>query len=256
MREVVQKLLGIFGYRITKKSAGHGANAYHVGILALLSSKSRIKIVVVGANDGQINDPLYGLIKTKISAQVDLVLVEPQPALLPILRENYGFVQSVKIHEGVVGPEGIDTLFTVKKQFWDSVRAPYAENWPSYRAPTGIASTSKEHVKDWTSKYLKRYSHEDVIEAVQVSSKPLRLILSQLGDSLTVDVLQVDAEGMDDSVIYNSDLDQTRPSLILFESENLQARKRKKLFAFLREKGYEIFDSGRDSLAILTNTER
>jgi hypothetical protein len=68
-----------------------------------------------------------------------------------------------------------------------------------------------------------------------------------------VDLLQVDAEGFDDEVIYNSDIDVTKPHLINFEAASLSADRHERLSKFLSERGYHLTPHGTDTLAIRTS---
>jgi len=80
----------------------------------------------------------------------------------------------------------------------------------------------------------------------------LHALVSRLSWGLDVDVLQVDAEGADDEVIYASDTDRLRPRLINYERTHLSEGRRQKLETFLASQGYKILHwSGSDTTAIL-----
>ncbi len=65
-------------------------------------------------------------------------------------------------------------------------------------------------------------------------------------------MLQIDTEGYDDEVIYNSDLDFFKPNCINFEYKNLSKTKLDNLIKFLEKKSYEIlFYENSDCLAVL-----
>lgn len=224
---------------------------YHATVLTLLTRKPNISVVVVGANDGKINDPLFELVRTSISERVRLLLVEPQQNLIELLQYNYDFVQRKAIVNCAVGERGAVSLFTVKQSYWNSVKAPYAKTWPGYRAPSGVASTSKAHVVAWVRRYLKGYRVDEVIQEVLVPSRPLGDVLEEQSFPTQIDVLQIDVEGNDDQVIYNSDLSKARPAVIHFETKHLSLEKEKALKNFLSRKGYATAQVGHgDCLAI------
>ena len=78
----------------------------------------------------------------------------------------------------------------------------------------------------------------------------LRTLLSANGIPAEVDVLQVDAEGEDDTVIYSSNVETLRPSIIYFERKCLSAERYAKLAAYLGGLGYSLSHVRHDSLAI------
>ena len=54
-----------------------------------------------------------------------------------------------------------------------------------------------------------------------------------------IDLLQVDAEGYDDEIIYNSQIDFFKPKYINFEYKNLTKEKLENLIQFLNKNSYE-----------------
>ena len=64
-------------------------------------------------------------------------------------------------------------------------------------------------------------------------------------------VLQVDAEGFDDQVIYHCALERSRPRVIHYEWVHLPGTRKSALESFLEERGYILADCGEDTLAIL-----
>ncbi|MDG1102910.1 MAG: hypothetical protein P8N75_05985 [Ascidiaceihabitans sp.] len=67
-----------------------------------------------------------------------------------------------------------------------------------------------------------------------------------------IDVLQIDAEGFDDQVIYSSNIENLRPLIINFELTNLDAQKATAVKSFLSKCGYMVSPHGMDGLAIRT----
>ncbi|ANW63427.1 hypothetical protein BCA37_07315 [Mycobacterium sp. djl-10] len=65
-----------------------------------------------------------------------------------------------------------------------------------------------------------------------------------------VDVLQVDAEGFDDEVLYQSSLEILKPKIINFESANLSPSRFARLARSLDQMGYVLQVSKGDTLAI------
>lgn len=234
-----------------KKDHG-GLTAYQTSILTILSQKNDITIVVIGANDGRINDPVYSLVSEKISDRTRMILIEPQSDLLPYLRENYEFHPRCHIANCAVGPKSTLELYVIKKEFWKRAQPPYASGWPVYRAPTGVTSSRKSMVLDWARKHISGLKDPEMaVEKITVDSLSLPELLEREGTPGKIDVLQVDAEGDDDNVIYNCCLEQTQPALIYFESSGLSEDRNKALTEYLGTLGYVTCPQGNDTLAIL-----
>ena len=88
---------------------------YHTAVLALLAAKGHLNMVVVGANDGRINDPVYDLIRLVVKARVSVTLIELNRHLHQVLREYYSFSPTVKVLGAAIGPPGQATLYTIKQ---------------------------------------------------------------------------------------------------------------------------------------------
>jgi FkbM family methyltransferase len=222
---------------------------YHELINAL--ENETLNIVVVGANDGKNNDPLYDyLANTKRKNTV--VLIEPQQQLIPYLEENYRFHPDKHIVNAAVGPQGTMTLYGIKEQYWEQLNVPYAieRNWPPYRAPTGVTSSSKDHVANWLKKHMPDSNPESAITAFTVSSLGLESILETVGAKGEIDVLQIDTEGFDHSVIYNSNIQKTQPKIVFFEIVHLSNKALAELTDYLTSQDYELFHAQENSIAL------
>jgi FkbM family methyltransferase len=258
LKRLMQKAANQFGYRIVKDvpekdRTPSGPSPYHTGILSMLARKDHINIVVVGANDGKINDPIYELIRTKLAQRVRLLLVEPQTSLIPIIEQNYDFLPSKRLVNCAIGEEGELELYTIKKEYWGRLDVPYARGWPAYRAPTGVTSANKKHLVGWLKTYLGDHDPDDVIEIIRVPSKPLTRVLHEENFPEQIDILQVDVEGNEDIAIFSADLARTRPAIVFFESKHIASERAQRLNEYLAAQGYKTFRMGGDTLAILEN---
>jgi len=208
---------------------------YKSAILAAAASSERLQVVVIGANDGKTNDPIYEVMKDELSLRSDLLLFEPQTALAAILEENYGFHPSYEIQSAAIGAQSELTLFCIKSEYWPHLQPGYASGWPVHRASTGVTSTNRNAVTAFVQRHAEPDAPiDDMIETVTVPCYKLGRRLEELGRRSKVDVLQVDAEGYDDEVLYACDLEITKPSVIRFESEHLSEDRRRRLFDYLK----------------------
>jgi FkbM family methyltransferase len=217
-----------------------------------LAAKGRMNFVQVGANDGKINDPIFPFIMRNSTA-TRILLIEPQPEIVPFLRQNYADHPDATIHAGAIGVGEALRLFRIKPELWNSYKPPYMQDAPSYRVPSGFASSSIQHVRRHAEGNFRINAPlEDCIEEISVPCTTLYALISRLSWAHDVDVLQIDAEGADDEVIYASDTDRLRPRLINYESNHLTEQRRHRLDAFLSSQGYRILHwSGSDTTAVL-----
>jgi FkbM family methyltransferase len=217
----------------------------------MLSFKEKINIVVVGANDGAINDPIYEFVRA-FPKRSRIILVEPQEYLISFLKENYGFHPENYIFNGAIGPGESLTLYRVDKACWDFLKVSYAKDWPSYRAPSGVTSSNPEHVERWLRNHLAEGNPGSYLQRTTVSSLKLLGLLDEAKLFSEVDVLQIDTEGFDDQVIYNSEIEKTKPRIIYFEAKALSEAKWKAVRSHLEIHNYTTSRHGQDALAIRT----
>ena len=211
-----------------------------------------MNFVQIGANDGRINDPIFPFVMRNRTA-TRILLIEPQPEIVPFLRENYTDHPDATIYGGAIGTGEALLLFRVKPELWNSYNPPYMKDAPAYRVPSGFASSSIQHVRRHAEGNFRIDARlEDCIETISVPCATLHALISRLSWAYDVDVLQIDAEGADDEVIYASDTDRLRPRLINYERSHLTEERRQRLEAFLTRQGYRILHwSGSDTVAIL-----
>jgi FkbM family methyltransferase len=220
---------------------------YQVALRILIGIKNQLNIVIVGANDGKTNDPAYNFNMTRSSA-TNVLLIEPNKQLLPYLQRNYSLHPSHQIANCAIGKEGTLILYAVKQEVWDRFQPTYAKGWPLYRAATGITSAIKSHLEK--ALMGQNLDPDNAIDILNIPAKALKTLLEELKWPTLIDVLQIDAEGYDDVVIYNSNLSNTKPKIIYFESHNMSKEKGKLLKQYLSKQRYRTYKVGGDSLAV------
>jgi FkbM family methyltransferase len=222
----------------------------HTAMTALLACQDRVRVVQIGANDGRINDPLYSFLM-RHRTRTEVLLIEPQSSLIPILSENYKAHPAHFVANFAVGTHGTLLLYAVDDPCWSDCVPPYAVGWPAYRAPLGVTSGDREHVAAWLRRfYVGPLPLEQAIKTLAIESMPLGNLLDRVGFEQSFDVLQVDVEGCDDEVIYQCDLERFAPKIINFEHTALPVDRFRRLTDSLSDMGYVIQSTGQDTLAI------
>lgn len=84
-----------------------------------------MNFVHIGANDGRINDPIFPFVMRNRTA-TRILLIEPQPEIVPFRRENYSDHPDATIYGGAIGTGEALLLFRVKPELWNSYNPPYS----------------------------------------------------------------------------------------------------------------------------------
>ncbi len=233
-------------------SGRHQQMTFQRILAELFSTRAASTIVQVGANDGRINDPLYDVVQ-QFKAETRILLIEPQPEVLPHLGRNYADHPGALVRHAAIGRPPSLVLYRVKPALYDSFIRRHLEDSPAYRVPSGFTSSVLQHVVEHVRGNLPAgVSPEDAIEAIEVPCGPLLPLLEATGwQAKTLEVLQVDTEGMDDEVILSCGVDVLRPVLIGFEHSHLPDHRLQALHRQLDAWGYRLYRwSGGDSLAV------
>ena len=234
---IVKKLFKQFGLDISK------LNNKQVGklewlMLGVLSSLGKLNIVQIGANDGVINDPIYDFVM-QYKEFTKVLLIEPLSEVIPYLTNNYSRHPDKIIFNGAIGEKDELTLYSIKKDFRSKYLPTYAKGWPTYRASTGITSSKKSHLVKHLKDYNEKLTNpEEYIETITVPCMRLENLINKVNYGGHVDMLQVDAEGADDLVIYNSSINIYKPKIINYESGHLSLTNNGKLKKYLANNGY------------------
>jgi len=242
MASVVKRLAGRMGYEIRKK---YGTlpplDFLETLLLGALAAEGRLNVVQIGANDGSHSDPIYRFLM-RYKQFTTALLIEPQPEVIGYLRDAYADHPNTSIYNGAIGAGERLTLYRISPDLWDSFRVSYLKGAPAYRAPSGLTSGSKAHVIAAASRHLaNKVPAEEAVEELHVPCTQLRPLLVGRGFPLTVHLLQVDAEGADDEVLFACNLEELCPAIINFESKHLVGQRMARLQALLSALGYTLY---------------
>ena len=199
---------------------------------ALTASRQGVGFVQVGAFDGFANDPIHDLVR---HFGWQGVLVEPQPDAFQRLRENYAGVEGlVFLNAAIADARGTMTLWRISG---DEAGDPW---WRGQ-----VSSFDRDHV-------LKHIRHDERLAARLVGEPVQTLTINDVFERSPrpVDVLQVDAEGHDASIVTSLDFGTHRPTVIRFEHRHLTAHQHEMAVNVLVRHGYRIAVNEDDTIAM------
>lgn len=190
---------------------------------------SNVSIVQVGANDGQIADPLMRSIR---DYSWRALLIEPVP---------FYFAQLEKLYQGARNATlvrmAVDTRVSKRAIFVaDPAQTPSDKPWWK-----GLASFNKAH--------LNRHLPAEAILEIDVSAAPLSEIMSQ-ANFTDCNILCVDVEGHELVVLDTFDFEKLRPAIVAFESKHMSADQYSSVERMLSSMGYIVRRMHPDSVAI------
>lgn len=227
-----------------------GAACYAAAVRSCVPRDAALRVVVVGANDGRINDPVYPVVAGPDPVPSHVLLIEPQVGLIAPLRAAYRHHPAARIVQAAVGAPGDMTLWGIDPALWPELDVPYAAAWPLWRAPTGVASTRRDTVATWLAAHAPPGTDIDAaLQPTEVSCRPLPDILAAESWPDRVDVLQIDTEGADDVVLAACAVETTRPQVIWIETAWLTPERRGAVEALLAA-DYHLRPFAADLLAL------
>lgn len=203
-----------------------------------------LSIIQIGAYDGVSFDPLPRFVRDQPH---NITLVEPNPAILETLRSNYKSNPLAQVVPVAVSTSRAKntTLFT----FNDELVKTYAD-WG------GTTSTLRSHLEDGIERNKWKFPHDqdwsNAIEATVVPCMSVKDLLVTHGQE-KIDLLLIDAEGLDWEILKQFDLKICKPRIIQFESRFLSERHLNHARKWLEKFDYEIFDGEEDCIAVRTS---
>lgn len=187
-----------------------------------LLTNPQFTFLQIGAFDGVGDDDLRELI---IAHQLRGVLVEPQPAAFARLRETYRDQPQL-------------TFLQVAIAEREGVRELYCRRGKASMA----ASFDRGHL-------LRHGISSDEIVVQSVACHTVESAI-RAGDLERVDLIQIDAEGYDWSIIRSIDFGRLRPAILRFEYRNMSKQDANFCLAHLAEHGYRFLIEARDIIAV------
>ncbi len=180
--------------------------------------------VQIGAFDGVTADPIYELVR---SQNWHGVLVEPQVEAFERLQENYA------------GQDGL--------QFFNVAICDHDGEIELFTRPDGMvqAASLERHLMKKPGRRGRQ------VVARCVTAWTLATLLEKAAAPSQIDLLQIDAEGMDYRIIRSIDFQRIRPAVIRYEHMVLRERDRNACLELLAGHGYRFLLEDSDTTAYL-----
>jgi FkbM family methyltransferase len=242
-RRALAAFAKLHGFRLERRwpflirAEGRDLNLNFEDVLEYQYSRSRdFTFVSVGAYDGLTNDPIGRFVR---SHDCRGILLEPQSGAYARLCANYsGFPQCRLLNAAIDEVSGTRTLYYVPSG------NPGFPGWTEQ-----IASFQLEHVT----------KHEAEVPGLSACVRSREIRTLSFGDLLdqcalrAIDVLQIDAEGMDGQLIGWFPFERLRPAVLHYETTHLSPAEHAAVRARLEGFGYLVreADSSADDMAVM-----
>jgi FkbM family methyltransferase len=198
--------------------------------------------IEIGANDGEVLDPLRPFIR---SGSWSGVLVEPVPHLFEQLRRTYAGSHRVSIERSAIGDvDGMVPFFHL-----DRVEGPEREHLPDWY--DAIGSFSRDHV-------LRHAAGLPDCEPRLIQTEVPCLTFESLCRKHGIeglDLLLIDTEGYDYEIVKQIDFRAYRPRLLAYEHSHLSAPDREECRTKLEGLGYETMEELFDTWCLDTRPD-
>jgi FkbM family methyltransferase len=209
------------------------------------SHHQKVNFIQIGANDGIKNDPIRGFI---IRDNWSGIFVEPLPTVFNLLKNNYRYVQKSQLIfvNAAISPVKNSELsfWTFSDQFLNTLSEEEKLSW------LRKSSFEKNHLKNHLKKYYhnQNLSFEDILTKITVPCLTINGLIEKYWQGDQFNLLVIDAEGYESSIIQGIDFNYFAPEAIFFESAHL-GKGKKIVYEFLSNHQYKITELGMDSIA-------
>lgn len=198
---------------------------------ALDARLTGVRFVNIGANDGLAGDPLREFIVTRGWTGI---LVEPVPFVFQRLAAAYRGLPRARVENAAIAEKnGTMEFWYIRK---NTVLSPGYDQLGSFDP----AQVLKHEAA------LPRL--REFLDHIQVPALTVESLLGKHGFD-GVDVLLIDTEGYDGTILAGLDLKRLTPRLIIYENVNMPAEENRRSEDLLRRAGYRISFDGPNTLA-------
>ena len=196
----IRRFLKKKGYILINKSTSEVIKENLIYILLFTRiAKKNIKVIQIGANDGM--DLLYKF-NNEYRHKIQYIGIEPQEIPFNKLKKTYEGFNNFLLLKGCIGNEGKRDFYYYNKNYYDYFKDAKINQGINSLIYDNLSLRLKKYKNLNPDLYISKYETE-------VSSL-LNFVKKEninIEDYKNIDLLQIDAEGADDEVIYNSNLD-------------------------------------------------
>ena len=211
-------------------------SAFDAVLLRTFPSLQNLTFVQVGANDGRRFDPIHSYV-TQYHWRG--VLVEPVPSNFRALQKTYGKNSALTLRQAALDVQtGQRAIYHLREDI--TVPVP---DWL-----WGLASFDREHLR----KAVQSLGWDESTIASELVPTLLWDDLWRLLPGPHCDVLVIDTEGFDITLLRLANLGVRRPRLIHFEHAHVSADERLAFYGELIAFGYELASDRGDTTAWLS----
>jgi FkbM family methyltransferase len=213
---------------------------FTLGFLDLLelqfARSNDVQILVVGAFDGVTNDPISTFIAER---DCRAIFIEPQPTAFERLRANWGGRDKFAFFNAAIDRQsGTRTMYCVSPSVAELPR------WTEQLASFHLDHLLKHEVQ--------APGLSDHIISVQAPTLSFDALLDAC-DLRSLDVLQIDAEGLDAQLLAWFPFGRLKPALLHYEIAHMTVAEHLEVAGRLKGLGYSVMsgDSATDEMAFL-----
>ena len=199
------------------------------------ASHAEVRFLQIGSHDGVSGDPIFPLVEKH---RLRGILVEPQGSIFDQLKKNYSRFDPgdfVFVNAALSDHDGTTLLHRVK---------------PDAKGPewlTQLASLDRSVVKSHAAVVP---DLESMIETVEVPCMTFATLFKEVG-AQGVDILQIDTEGYDATILDLYNIPARRPAIVRFEHKHLRSMEYERALGILVDSGYGFSICGENTLAYL-----
>ncbi len=191
----------------------------------------KVRYLQVGAFDGVSGDPIYPLIERHA---LQGIVIEPQKDAFERLKTNYArFPHFQFVNAAIADHDGCSPLFRIK--------------------PGALGPEWLHQIASFDRNVLMWHAHmvpdlESMIETELVRCLTFETLFKEIGIK-NVDLLHIDAEGLDAEILRLFDIPARKPAVVRFEHKHLSIADHDEAIGLLVGQGYRVAASGSDTLA-------
>jgi len=221
-------------WRSMRERAGRRLGRFRRRFLqAVAKDRADVFFVAIGANDAAAGDP--------VRDHVDKhgwrgVYVEPVPYLFERLEQNLKKYPNVRCERLAISDRPGKTTFYAIAHDSSGTLPAYYDHLGSFHRDIILAHSKL--IPDIESRIVE----------IEVECETVDGLLARIGNPV-VDILQVDTEGHDATILRSIDFNRLRPPVVLYELKHLSGADRREVRQLLHDNGYSIAQDDADAVA-------